>query len=140
MTGDDLVSSSFMALVSFQSLLSSLSKFSISVFLSPVCSCCLYVGLSVFGSTGFMGCVVLWSWVVFSLLTGSSHLILKSLYLFSPVRPVVLTGAAWDSLRGCSQDGLVKAVSGFVDVEVVSLGCLAVFISNARELSQSAYL
>ena len=38
-----------------------------------------------------------------------------------------------DCLRGCSQDGLVKAVSGFVDIEVVSLNCLAVLICKARE-------
>ena len=80
-----------------------------------------------------MGYVALWSWVLFNLLSGSGHLIPKALLLFSPVRPVVPTGAAWDCLRGCSQDGLVEAVSGFVDVKVVSLDYIAVFISKARK-------
>ena len=40
----------------------------------------------------------------------------------------------WDCVRGCFQDGLVKAVRGFVDVEVISLDCLAVYINKAREL------
>ena len=46
---------------------------------------------------------------------------------------MLLKGAEWGCLRGCSQDGLVKAVGGFVDVEVVSLNCFTVFISKARE-------
>ena len=46
---------------------------------------------------------------------------------------MVLFGATGNCLRGCSQDGLVKAVSGFVDVEVDGLDCLAVFSSKARE-------
>ena len=120
-----------MTLVSFQSLLPSLSNFSFSVFLSNLFFCSLYVGLSAFGSAGFMGYIVLWIWVVFNLPSGSGHVTLKPLWLLSPVRSVVLTGAMWDCLRGCSQDGLVKTVSGFVDVEVVSLGCLPVFISKA---------
>ena len=48
-------------------------------FFSPACSCSLYVGLSEFGSAGFMGYVVLWSSVVFNLLSGSGHFILKPL-------------------------------------------------------------
>ena len=39
----------------------------------------------------------------------------------------------WVCLRVCSQDRLVRAVSGFVDVEVISLDCLAVFVSKAKE-------
>ena len=135
MTSDDVVSSSFMALVSFQSVLPSLAKFTFSVgfffffffsrlFLQLVCrpygiwQCRLY-GLC---CSEVLGCFrpSLWFWPLHPI-------------TFSSVRPVVLLGAAWNYLRGCSRDGLVEAVGEFVDVRVVCLDCPAVFVNEARE-------
>ena len=67
-----------MALVSFQFVAISV-QVQLFSFFSPACSCSLYVGLSEFGSAGFMGYVVMRSWVVFDLLSGSGHFILKPL-------------------------------------------------------------
>ena len=87
-----------------------------------------------------MGFVVLRHWVVFDLLSGFGHLFPKPLDLFSPVRPVVLTSAKWNCLRGCSQDGLVETVSGFVDTEVASPDCLQYSLVSLENISQPVFL
>ena len=81
MTGDDLVSSTFIALQfgQFQKFVAISVQVQLFCFFSPASSFCLYVGLSVFVSAGFMSYVVLKFWVVFNLLSASGHFILKPL-------------------------------------------------------------